>query len=367
MRKGVLQPQDVLINKDGANTGKIGIYEGQFGEAAINEHVFLLRTEDTKLTQRFLYRLLSWELVQCVIHSKISGSAQPGLKSDFARYFPVVVPASTVEQNEIAAVLDLVDATINETATIIAKLEHVQVGFLHNLLTRGLNHNGELRDPERRPEQFFQSEGRMIPRGWRILTLEQIADPANPICYGIVQAFGFVPNGVPVLTIRDIKGDFITNIHRTAKDIDDSYARSHTIPGDVLISIKGTIGRIGLVPPHFHGNISRDLARIRTAENINPLYVCHMLRSPEGQQTLSLAQVGTTRGELSIGPLKKLKFPIPEATEQYEIARRLNQLEEFLSSLWTEHYTLRHIKAGLLDDMLSGAVRVDCDVKVGAA
>jgi len=50
MTKGILQNEDVLINKDGANTGKVGFYENQFPKASINEHVFLLRGYPSSLS-----------------------------------------------------------------------------------------------------------------------------------------------------------------------------------------------------------------------------------------------------------------------------------------------------------------------------
>ena len=55
MPKGRLQPMDVLINKDGAQTGKVGLYRGEFGEACVNEHLFILRNGDGTVDQRFLY------------------------------------------------------------------------------------------------------------------------------------------------------------------------------------------------------------------------------------------------------------------------------------------------------------------------
>ncbi len=53
MPKGKLQPLDVLINKDGAQTGKVGIYRNEFIEAAINEHLFILRSFDSRTIDQF--------------------------------------------------------------------------------------------------------------------------------------------------------------------------------------------------------------------------------------------------------------------------------------------------------------------------
>jgi len=55
MPKGKLQADDVLINKDGAQTGKVGYYDGRFNEAGVNEHVFILRARDlAELEQSYL-------------------------------------------------------------------------------------------------------------------------------------------------------------------------------------------------------------------------------------------------------------------------------------------------------------------------
>jgi type I restriction enzyme S subunit len=262
------------------------------------------------------------------------------------------------EQSRIAAVLDAVDVAIAKTEAVIAKLRQVRTGLLHDLLTRGLDHNGQPRDPIAHPEQFQESPVGPIPHSWSVQTLEQITDPEAPICYGIVQSFDFIPDGVPVLAIRDLLGDYVSGIHRTAPSIDATYARSRVRAGDVLISIKGTIGRVGLVPPHYIGNISRDLARVRPIEHISPAFLIHLLRSPVGQKMLELARVGTTRAELSIAPLKRINFSFPSKTEQDEIARILNSQDSLIDAHVLELSKLQQLKSGLIADLLTGCVRV---------
>src|SRR6266404_3551944 len=55
MPKGRLQTLDVLINKDGAQTGKVGLYRGEFPDACVNEHLFILRSKSGTIDQRFLF------------------------------------------------------------------------------------------------------------------------------------------------------------------------------------------------------------------------------------------------------------------------------------------------------------------------
>lgn len=87
---------------------------------------------------------------------------------------PLVLPPLP-EQRAIAAVLDTLDDAIQKTEQIIAKLKQVKQGLLHDLLTRGIDDNGELRDPERHPEQFQDSPLGRIPKGWEVLGLTDIA------------------------------------------------------------------------------------------------------------------------------------------------------------------------------------------------
>src|SRR5439155_24597009 len=113
---------------------------------------------------------------QRVIRAKNSGSAQPGLKSDFVRNFPVHVPESINEQSRIAAVLDTVDEAIARAEALIGKLKQVRAGLLHDLLTLGLDEHGQLRDPIAHPEQFQNSHLGRIPRTWTVKTLRQLTD-----------------------------------------------------------------------------------------------------------------------------------------------------------------------------------------------
>src|SRR5262249_32052756 len=152
------------------------------------------------------------------------------------------------------------------------------------------------RDPERHPEQFKTSPVGRIPKTWGTNALVNLA--TAPICYGIVQAGPFVPSGVPVLTIGDLGGDFQKNLHRTARHIDAQYARSRVIAGDLLLSVKASIGRTAVVPTIYEGNISRDLARVRLNAASQARFLHWYFQSPRGQRRLELSVVGTTRAEI---------------------------------------------------------------------
>jgi type I restriction enzyme S subunit len=79
----------------------------------------------------------------------------------------LVIPLPPLaEQRLIVKVLDTADEVIRKIKQIIAKQKQIKQGLLHDLFTRGIDENGELRDPERHPEQFKDSLLGRIPKVW---------------------------------------------------------------------------------------------------------------------------------------------------------------------------------------------------------
>ena len=198
----------------------------------------------------------------------------------------------------------------------------------------------------------------VIPNDWDVQSLEEIADPKRPICYGIVQVGPFVRNGIPVLAIKNLNVDYFASIHRTSHDIEAPYARSRVRPGDVLISVKGTTGRVGIVPANFDGNISRDIARLRLTDDDVPAFWFHLLQSDTGQREMGLATVGTTRMELSIGILKHVRMPRPPKQEQRAIAGALSDVDALIGALDQLLAKKRDLKQAAMQQLLTGQTRL---------
>lgn len=350
---------DVLVTKAGPRhrVGVVCHVTSTRPQLIVSGKMIALRPRQDLVEPSVLAGLIGRQHPQKYIHDRTTGMAesQVNFANGVLLKTPVCVPP-LAEQVLISETLSALDTAIHETEAIIAKLKAVKQGLLHDLLTRGIDANGELRPTQSEaPHLYKESPTGWIPSEWTVRALEEIA--GTPICYGIVQVFGYVPNGVPVLAIRDLLGDYTTGIHRTALSIDAAYPRSRVQPGDVLLSIKGTIGRVGVVPAHFVGNISRDIALIRPTVAIRSGYLAHLLRSPIGQQLISQAQVGTTRAEISIAPLRKIAVAFPELDEQERIESSLNSADCRLHEEQIKLDKLRSQKIGLMDDLLTGRVR----------
>ena len=111
-----------------------------------------------------------------------------------------------------------------------------------------------------------QSAVGLIPADWEIEQLGGCIRSDAPICYGILMPGEHISGGVLVVKVRDIIGGKIdeSNLLRTSPLIDEAYKRSRLLPGDVLLSIRGSTGRVALTSEALKGaNITQDTARIR--------------------------------------------------------------------------------------------------------
>jgi type I restriction enzyme S subunit len=106
IRKGLVKKNDILVVKDGATTGKVGYIDEDFPfqEAAINEHLFLLRANPERALSKFLYYLLRSENGKAQILLDFRGAAQGGISKGFVDR--VMVPNFSLdEQKRIVDIL----------------------------------------------------------------------------------------------------------------------------------------------------------------------------------------------------------------------------------------------------------------------
>ena len=104
MRKSWIEPQDILIVKDGATTGKVGFIDvnSEIIRHNINEHIFILRVRDKESHNPFYIFVFLWSILgQLQIRRHISGSTQFGITRKIFTEILIPLPPKSI-QNEIA-------------------------------------------------------------------------------------------------------------------------------------------------------------------------------------------------------------------------------------------------------------------------
>ncbi len=161
--------------------------------------------------------------------------------------------------------------------------------------------------------------------------LDDLIQPGRPITYGILMPGTGFPGGVPVVKVRDYPNGFIeaNDLLLTDPKIDAAYSRSRLRTGDLLISIRGTVGRLAFVPSSLDGaNITQDTARLSVTSAVNPLFLKSVLGSSPIRQQIRAHTTGLAVQGLNIGALRKLRLPILSRREQDAAAETILGAEQ---------------------------------------
>lgn len=100
--KSKIKPLDIILVKDGATTGKVGIIpeDYPYNEANINEHVFILRCKDN-IDPYYLLTFLMSDIGQIQIEREISGATIMGITKDSLKNILIPIPSVSI-QNSIS-------------------------------------------------------------------------------------------------------------------------------------------------------------------------------------------------------------------------------------------------------------------------
>lgn len=133
-----------------------------------------------------------------------------------------------------------------------------------------------------------------------------------------------------MLSARDIdKGSICLGGGRRIADDDFLIedARTQVRPGDVLLTIVGSIGRVAVVPegaPKFA--LQRSVAVLKPGLSISSRYLAYGLEAGEAQQWLQTNAKGTAQKGVYLGVIAELPLHLAPTTEQLRIVKRLDEL-----------------------------------------
>ncbi len=265
-------------------------------------------------------------------------------------------------QRKIADLFDCIDAAIDRTEALIAKYQQIKAGLMHDQFTRGVLPNGQLRPRlSEAPELYKETAIGWIPRDWGVATLNEKVNPARPIVYGILMPGYGYPGGVPVVKVKDIRSRSIEvdNLLLTSPAIDQEYKRSRLKGGDILFTIRGTVGRVSLVPAILeNANITQDTARIDMS-GVSNAFMSLYLESAAAKRFFEINTLGVAVQGINLGELRKLPIPVPSEAEQEAIATRLLCCLDCIERELARKRKLETQRLGLMQDLLTGRVSVE--------
>jgi len=354
LNRSKLEVGDILFSIAGA-VGRCALVSSDILPANINQAIALIRIKNKEaLDLKFVLQILLSKSVKTQITLEATSLAQTNLNLEQVKN--ITIPSPPIEeQKKIAEILSAVDDAIEVTDKIIEKTKALKKGLMQKLLTRGIGH-----------KKIKKTELGEIPEEWEIQKIENIvSENKNAIKSG---PFGpslkksmYVRKGYKVYGQEQvIPNDFSIGNYYINKEKFKELKDFEVNPGDILISLVGTFGKVSVVPDKIEeGIINPRLLKISPdTEKVIPNFL-KILLTPN----LLLNQIikythGQTMGILNTKIIKQFLFPIPPVPEQKRIISILAGVEEEISNEQKRRKVLIHLKKALMQVLLTGKVRV---------
>jgi type I restriction enzyme S subunit len=361
-RLGVIAgPGDVLMLWDGERSGLVG--KAQVG--VISSTVARLSPK-SDVEGEYLYYALSSKFEW--IQGRRTGTGVPHVPKDLARILSVKYPKNRNEQRRIVEILSTLDEAIEKTEALIAKMQQVKAGLMHDLFTRGVTPDGHLRPSrEQAPDLYKESALGWIPKEWEVATLPDKARPGRP--HLKTGPFGsslkiehWVETGHPVITIGALgEGEFIQSDLLYVNEVTAQRLREYQLDvGDVVFSRVADVGRSAVILNDHRGWImSSNLMRISLDQS--KVYAAY-LQSQLAHDMRVRAQIRSTvnssgREVANSNVLNRLRFAWPQIEEQARILYRAEAFDDKRVAEVAHQNNLTKQKWGLMHDLLTGRVR----------
>jgi len=343
--------KNVAIAKD--LTNGIG-----FGSSEIN----VLRPRPLVLVEFLYYRLQEDTFMGFCAANMIGAGGLKRVPSDVITDFSVALP-ELQEQAKIARFLDhetsKIDALIGEQQRLIELLKEKRQSVISHAVTKGLDPSVPMKD------SGIEWLGE-VPEHWVVKQLKHAVDPRSSITYGIVQAGPEFEGGVPYIRTSDMNSDRLplTGYALTSPEIDKAYSRSRVFPGDIVISIRASIGKCLPVPAALEvANLTQGTAKISPGKMVTKRFLLAFLNAPAAQRYFDSMAKGATFREITLDALRRTPLLLPPLEEQAQIDQFIAGQSTLFSDLLEVAIDSIQILTERRSALISAAVTGKIDVR----
>jgi len=360
-------PDDLVINSLWAWGRGLGVSR-HYGIVSSAYGVYRLRPQYVDYA-RYIHELVrsapfNWELQ---VRSKGIWISRLQLTDEAFLGAPFPIPP-TDEQSAIVRFLDHADRRIRRyiraKQKLIKLLEEQKQAIIHRAVTRGL-------DPSVRLKPSGVDSLGDVPEHWDVQRLKALVTEAVAGPYGssLTKAM-YTSDGYRVYGQQQvIPDDFATGDYFISPAKFEQMKQYRVLPGDILVSVMGTVGRVAVVPDNVEpGIINPRLVRYRPDfSRVRPRYLQLTMQSPPSRAQIVEASKGTTMEGLNMQVLGQLRINLPPLTEQDAIlgaiSHKASALQRASNDAGREITLLREYRTRLIADVVTGKL----DVREAAA
>jgi type I restriction enzyme S subunit len=323
----------VLVGEDGAKweSGENTAFTIE-GKCWVNNHAHVLRPHRKTVVDNWLVHYLN----HSDLTEFVGGLTVPKLNQGSLREIPIPVPP-LAEQQRIVGVLD----------ESFAGLATAQAHAAQNLQNARALFESHL-------QSVFTHRG----KGWVEKRLGDLIEIQNGFAF---KSDDYTDTGYFVIRIGNVQdGEITLDNPRFIKLADQKLERFVLNAGDILVSLTGNIGRVGIIQDdHLPAVLNQRVARVTLKSgDANREFVFRFLCSRTFREELQEAGHGAAQQNVSTKEIESVAISLPDLKEQRLIAAHLEALAtetQNLARLYEQKLAaLAELKKSLLHQAFSG-------------
>ena len=353
--------ENIYLNREFAELKKsrmhklgdvVTVHTGDIGTSAVIEESLVGSLGFATIVTRLDKKIADPYFISCYFNSKhykdyvmsiMTGDGRNNLNMRDFNKTRLMLP-SLPEQKAIAKTLMTFDRHIENLERLIEKKKMVRDGAIEDLMTG--NTRLDRFDDEWEEVEFNDV---IVPKariGWQGLKKDEY----------LQSGYSYLISGTDFNqgTISFSKISYVT------KERYDLDINIQVNSGDVLVTKDGTIGKVAIVPSiDKKATLNSGVFVFKTNKTLARNFLYWILRSSIFGKFIDDLSAGSTIKHLYQKDLKKFSFYIPkDINEQKAISSILKSLDDDLQNLKKEKEKIEKIKAGAMDDLLTGRVRL---------
>lgn len=297
-------------------------------------------------------------------------TTQKNLNKELVSQIFIRIPISLPEQHKIAEILGTVDNAIERIDTIIEKYKRIKQGMMQDLLTRGVVENDELgvmnyvlRDEKK--HKFKDSPLGRIPEEWVVVELGGVAKKLKSGGTPSRDILDYWDGDIPFALIEDLtKNKYLDSTNETITEKGLKKSSAWIVPkNSILLSMYASLGEVVINKINVATN--QAILGIILKEVYDLEFVYYLLKFNKSNYEKYTIQ--TTQKNLNKKIVSEFIISVPSSlSEQRKIAEILESIDNAIEKEQKYKEKVERIKQGLMDDLLTGKVRVKYLIEGGA-
>ena len=358
-----LKNDDMLVTKDGT-IGKVAIVKDLPAEASLNSGVFLVRNIKNMYYTKYLYYIMLSDIFWKYFKLTQNGSSTiVHLYQEIYKEFSFPFPDKQIQQaiaNYLDNQVEKIDQLISEQNKAIENWKTYKQTLITEKVTKGLNPNVEMKN------SGIELIGN-IPNNWECRRLKAIlSNKKNSMRVGPfgsqLKGSDFVDIGIPVYNQKVVLSNNFESFDSFISDTKFKELEAFVVEaGDVLVTTRGSIGKIAIVPQKFIAGVIHPCI-IKFTLN-KEMYLNSFLKYLFNNTMIASEQLNRVSNSTIIdviysGSLKNIYLPVPPISEQQQIVDFLDEkclkIEQIIEQKQALVKQLEEYKQSLIYECVTG-------------